>query len=63
MTYTYAERYLGGERVSVIDDWETVITVPTVHLDAPTPAQQHLPVHTDDTAQYNTITGGVFRIL
>jgi len=41
-TATYAERYFSSERVSVIDDWQTVIAVPAVHFDTPTTTQQHL---------------------
>ena len=43
---TYAEWYFGGERVSVIDYRQAVVTVPAVHLDTPTSAQQHLTHHT-----------------
>lgn len=37
------KRYLGGERVSVINDRHAVVSVPAVQLDAPAALQQDLP--------------------
>jgi len=46
---TYAERYFSGERVSVIDDRKTIITIPAVQFHAATPTQQHLTERTHIT--------------
>lgn len=37
-----AERYLGGERVSMVDHGVTVVPVPAVELETAAPGQEHL---------------------
>lgn len=36
------EGYFSGKRVSMINNWHAIISIPAVQLDAPTALQQHL---------------------